>query len=224
MATCRDIRDLIGPFVEGDLSVAEGEQVHDHVESCASCAAIERDYRALSELLSPTPVDPANDEEPAWRRFDADLARRLASVERTRRGLYIPLPAAAVALFMLVGSAWVGLSAHQRADQLSEQLHVQQEALLKLQENTNALGLRTVSNDFRADPVSSPSRAFKSFSEMADRDPFEPPPEATQVNLAFEDLTSSDGAASTPEPETTPIRKRKAAIHFVDYEYSQGMY
>ena len=198
MATCGDIRDLIGPFVEGDLSVAEGEAVHEHVETCAACAAIEQDYRALSELLSPAPIDPSSDEQPAWRRFDADLARRLASVERQRRGLFIPLPAAAVLLVVVFGSAWVGVSAHQRAERLQVRQDQLNEALLKLQDTTDALGLRTVSNE--ANPVMmSPSRAYRTqmrFSEMADRDPFEPPPEATQVNVA-------NAGSATPLPTVT---------------------
>ena len=218
---CQNYKNEIGPFVEGELSPADGERVRTHLDACDECRAIEWGYRNLSELLSPSRSMPALDEEPAWRRFDNELARRLGEAEKQRRGVFIPLPAAAVLAFLLMGSGWMSLSAHQRAERSAERAEFAIDALQRLDHRQNSLGLpievRVVNRrDLRpARKLRAVSMELPNWAER--RDPFQPTANETVA------ANSPPNGVATPAP--TPRSKRRALpIRFVNYEYQEGMY
>ena len=61
MATCDEMRLLIGPFDDGELEPHEMEEVAFHVVACVGCKAALDDYRELGVALRRTVIEPALD-------------------------------------------------------------------------------------------------------------------------------------------------------------------
>ena len=61
MASCGEIRLLLGPFDDGELEPHEMEEVAFHVVACPECKAALEDYRALGVALRRVVTDPPLD-------------------------------------------------------------------------------------------------------------------------------------------------------------------
>jgi hypothetical protein len=61
MASCGEIRLLLGPFDDGELEPHEMEEVAFHVVACLGCKAALEDYRALGVALRRVVADPPLD-------------------------------------------------------------------------------------------------------------------------------------------------------------------
>lgn len=225
MKTCQELRNAIGPFVEGDLAPADAEIVAEHIEECADCQAIERDYRALAELLSPAPHAPSRDEDPAWRRFDAELAERLHHEDTRRHGLRIPVPLAAAAAILLLFTGGLSLRSIRKNSQLVEDNARLAEALIQIQSQRNVLGLDSTRRIIPVQRVNNVLRPMAA-SESTDgepqagdtaRDPFQP------KGLKLSDAETLATVSFTPQPVTTPATARRAKkkpveIRLINYE------
>lgn len=61
MASCDQVKLLIGPFDDGELEPHEMEEIAFHVVTCSECKAILEDYRGLGVSLRDAVVAPALD-------------------------------------------------------------------------------------------------------------------------------------------------------------------
>ena len=61
MASCDQVKLLIGPFDDGELEPHEMEEIAFHLVACSECKAILEDYRALGVSLRDAVVQPAVD-------------------------------------------------------------------------------------------------------------------------------------------------------------------
>jgi anti-sigma factor RsiW len=91
---CERVRELLSPYLDGELSAEERRSVAAHVEGCRTCSAQENDFRRISRTLAETGREPAPKALAA--RVRANLAReghtpviapRVASALPMRRGL-----------------------------------------------------------------------------------------------------------------------------------------
>lgn len=94
---CPD-RQILSALVDGEVPSPWDEKVLRHLETCAHCARIVRDYRAVSAGLdSDTGPDPQVSHDTVWARLvDSDRAHRPAPVWKAR--FAVPLPLAVAAL------------------------------------------------------------------------------------------------------------------------------
>ncbi|MES1943814.1 putative transmembrane anti-sigma factor [Salinisphaera sp. PC39] len=53
---CDDFRERVQDWLDGALPAAEAARLRDHAAACPRCAAIERDYRLLTEALGGLPA------------------------------------------------------------------------------------------------------------------------------------------------------------------------
>lgn len=95
---CDEVREILEPYLDGDLPRDEAERVRTHVAACAACAAelalaeaIQRELRALPQLDCPPAVleriraagPPAAEVVPirrTWQLSPASRAGRIASI------------------------------------------------------------------------------------------------------------------------------------------------
>jgi anti-sigma factor RsiW len=111
-------------YLKEELPATSREGVARHLEACAECRATLADFRTLLAGVAATPAP-----DVAWPRYRAELRQRLES-ERERRGrawwqrpfplaVSTGLAAAALALVVLVPSAWRDERRPQTVDGLS---------------------------------------------------------------------------------------------------------
>ena len=56
---CERARELISPYIDGELAGAERQAVVEHTQSCKACAAIAQDMRRLSRQIAAAGREPA---------------------------------------------------------------------------------------------------------------------------------------------------------------------
>ena len=102
---CRDIRESISAFVDGEASPGEAAAVRDHLASCERCRGLERQMRAVGAGVRQVrgPV-PDRFREKVFARLDSEgaLPKRKKVFPATWRWAAVPLAAAAgLGLFVL---------------------------------------------------------------------------------------------------------------------------
>ncbi len=102
---CRDIRESISAFVDGEASPGEAAAVRDHIASCERCRGLERQMRAVGAGVRQVrgPV-PDRFREKVFARLDSEgaLPKRKKVFHATWRWAAVPLAAAAgLGLFVL---------------------------------------------------------------------------------------------------------------------------
>jgi anti-sigma factor RsiW len=50
--TCEEAEVLLHALIDGELDAGHAREVEDHIESCAHCAALARDYRAMKQMIA----------------------------------------------------------------------------------------------------------------------------------------------------------------------------
>lgn len=100
--TCRDCRDAVSPYLDGELSPSESADVKAHLASCPACASRERALVLTKEQLRALPRFTAPDVLRARIRSSIDSAQIDARVR-----LPLPLPRTRRVTFMLAG--WVAV-------------------------------------------------------------------------------------------------------------------
>ncbi|MEN8183003.1 MAG: zf-HC2 domain-containing protein [Myxococcota bacterium] len=104
----RHVVGQLGPYLEGDLGVAERRRVERHLEVCSSCTRTLRELRATIDLLRgmPEPELPEHLDRLVMQRIEEAHGRRppgrLATWLRGVGGFPLPAPVAAAALGLLV--------------------------------------------------------------------------------------------------------------------------
>jgi anti-sigma factor (TIGR02949 family) len=73
--TCDELRQLLGAFLDDDLSARQRVQLEEHLAACAECAAHTEEYRALPELLRRACEE--EEREPLPEDLVQDLLRRV---------------------------------------------------------------------------------------------------------------------------------------------------
>jgi len=108
---CRDIRETLSAFVDGEASPGESAVVRGHLASCGRCRVLERQMRAVGEGVRQVrgPV-PDRFREKVFARLESEgaLPNRKKVFPATWRWAVVPLAAAAgLGLFLLTSRAVV---------------------------------------------------------------------------------------------------------------------
>ncbi len=92
---CREVKEKITLFIEGELEEGEAKLIYQHIQSCPDCQRLYEEMRHFLPLLSKLSVEPP-----------AALEERLISIpqqqEKSRRWGWIPWIEAAVAASLAV--------------------------------------------------------------------------------------------------------------------------
>lgn len=103
---CRDWRERISAWIDGEVPPSETRLIEAHLEACSECRAVERKMRAVGIGVGRTEgAIPADFREKLFTRLEAEelLPRRRSLFVFSLRWAAIPLTAAAaLALFLLV--------------------------------------------------------------------------------------------------------------------------
>ncbi len=73
---CIDVENLLGDYVDGDLTTTLEARLSDHIEDCDYCQEIEKGYRLTIELAKELHLDAPMPED-VKRRFHAGLNQKL---------------------------------------------------------------------------------------------------------------------------------------------------
>jgi anti-sigma factor RsiW len=78
MNECERTQELIGRWLDGELSVAESERVRVHVESCTECPAAQRKLEKIERALNSVLIGEAAKVEfaPFWREVERRINER----------------------------------------------------------------------------------------------------------------------------------------------------
>lgn len=136
---CPEYRDSIALLVDGELSQDAATGVRGHVAGCNGCSSHVQELEALIAQLTPAPPAGMTVEESRfWRRFDADLAVRVARGETPfwRQSFALPFPIAAAGLATVVALSVVTYRVQARAERLAERSAQLEASLRTLQEDT----------------------------------------------------------------------------------------
>jgi anti-sigma factor RsiW len=102
---CRDIRENVSAWIDGEVPPAEALGIEEHLEGCAECRGLERKMRAVGIGVARTEgVAPSGFREKLYARMEAEdlLPRRRSLFVFSLRWAAVPLAAAAaLALFLL---------------------------------------------------------------------------------------------------------------------------
>jgi hypothetical protein len=132
-------RESIGLLVDGELSDDAANAVRGHLVECAECARYHLDLADLIEQLKPqTPPGLTVEEARFWRRFEADLALRVARgvTPFWKRPIVIPFPVAVTSFVFLITITAVALHTRDQVSQMHRQTARLQTALKDLQERS----------------------------------------------------------------------------------------
>lgn len=95
---CRDVRQLLHPYSDGELDLVRYVEIEKHLTECAECAEQEKHLRSLRAAIS-SPL--------LYHRAPAALRRRVQlttpSVSQRRRRSALQLAAIAAAVLLLIG-------------------------------------------------------------------------------------------------------------------------
>ncbi len=119
---CRDTRDLLHPYSDGELDLVRHVQVEQHLAGCGECAARERDLRVLREAVAAgVPYHRAPDSLRA--RLQAAPPTPAAGRPRHRPAAWFAATAAGIMLLVAAVTAGSLLSrAGSAEDRLAEQV------------------------------------------------------------------------------------------------------
>jgi hypothetical protein len=53
--SCEHVKDLLSAYLDNMLATEEREMVKEHIQTCASCYAIQEDFRRFDALISQVP-------------------------------------------------------------------------------------------------------------------------------------------------------------------------
>jgi predicted anti-sigma-YlaC factor YlaD len=53
--SCEHVKDLLSAYLDNMLAAEEREMVTEHIQTCASCYALQEDFRRFDALLSQVP-------------------------------------------------------------------------------------------------------------------------------------------------------------------------
>ncbi len=102
---CREIRESISAYVDGEASPEEARRVEEHLGSCAQCRSAEKGMRALGVAVTRTEGSvPSDFRENLFARMEAEdlLPKRRSIFAFSIRWAAVPLAAAAaMALYVL---------------------------------------------------------------------------------------------------------------------------
>jgi len=102
---CREIREIISAYVDGEASPEEARRVEEHLGSCAQCRSAEKRMRALGVAVTRTEGSvPPDFRESLFARMEAEdlLPKRRSIFVFSVRWAAVPLAAAAaMALYVL---------------------------------------------------------------------------------------------------------------------------
>ncbi len=88
VVNCRDVEDLVGPYLDGDLVLQLAERFDAHLGECAACRQLVEDLQiitATAKTLSDKPVP-------------ADISRRLRTALSEKLGIEMGPPKPQLAL------------------------------------------------------------------------------------------------------------------------------
>jgi anti-sigma factor RsiW len=127
---CERARDLIGPYLDGELPLGERRGVAAHLETCASCSSLAADVRRLSSAIATAgrELPPAGLAERVRARLEGEQVRspraghapvlaRLAAIARSHAS-QAALTAAAC-LFAAIATWWL-VSASVQSERLEQ--------------------------------------------------------------------------------------------------------
>lgn len=136
--SCPKYRDSIVLLVDGELSDDAAHGVRSHLMGCDDCRAVATELERMASFLKPTSAGITHDETRFWRRFDADLAVRVARGEIPfwKRSITIPLPAMAVLAVVVVSTGVVAGRAHRHASAMEFRAQQLQAVLREAREST----------------------------------------------------------------------------------------
>jgi len=104
---CRDLRETISAFVDGEIPAEEAERVREHIASCPECRAVEARMRSLGDgVRQLRPPVPDGFRNAVFARLESEGAlppKRKAAPARWRRAA-VPLAAAAALALVLLTS------------------------------------------------------------------------------------------------------------------------
>ena len=75
---CNKVRDLLGPYIDGDLTLGDEERLRAHLDGCPGCGGEFRKLRGLRRLLMSLPVEDPGEE------FTRSVVLRARRLEASR--------------------------------------------------------------------------------------------------------------------------------------------
>lgn len=132
-------RESVGLLVDGELSDDAANAVKGHLNECADCARYHLDLADLIEQLKPqTPPGLTVEEARFWRRFEADLALRVARgvTPFWKRPIVIPFPIAVTSFAFIITITAIALHTRDQVSQMHRETARLQTALKDLQERS----------------------------------------------------------------------------------------
>lgn len=104
---CRDIREMISAYVDGEASAEEARRVEEHIGQCGMCRTAEKRMRALGVAAARTEgAVPPDFREKLFSRMEKEelLAMRRSIFVFSVRWAAVPLAAAAALMFYVLSS------------------------------------------------------------------------------------------------------------------------
>ena len=137
--SCLKYRDSVVLLVDGELSDDAANGVQSHLMGCDDCRAFAREIERLAALLTPSIAStPTNEETRFWRKFDADLAVRVARGEIPwwKRSIAIPVPAIGALALVVIATGAIAGTARRQAQQMESRARQLSAVLREAREST----------------------------------------------------------------------------------------
>lgn len=102
--TCKDVRDLINAYADGELDLVRSLEIEQHLQGCSACSQIYRNHQTLKVAMSDGSLyykSPAN-----LRQSIQSVVRKSSKSDTTFRSVLWPWAAIAAALILAVIGAW----------------------------------------------------------------------------------------------------------------------
>ncbi len=139
--SCPRYRDTVVLLVDGELSDDAAHGVKAHLMGCDGFRAFATELERLASQLRPEQSQGiTHDEVRFWRKFEADLAVRVAHGETPwwKRTLVIPVPAMGALAIMLAGTGLMAGRSHYREQELEHRARQLSTVLRDMRENSVA--------------------------------------------------------------------------------------
>ena len=117
-AACREVRDCLGSYIDGELIPAKTRMVSEHLDHCLDCAAERDSLRAVWSQVDLTPR--INARADLWQRLEFELTKEAKARNRVATILATAASIGGLLLgIQLGGAATANLASESRSSSIS---------------------------------------------------------------------------------------------------------